>query len=169
MVHKFIPAVFGEQFKDFDKFFIGFDETFDKFQSMHDELTKNIPNYPPFNIRKNDDNHYTIELAVAGFAENEIDITIDGGKLIVKGNVQNADAEDNFLFKGIANRAFTRSWAIGDQFEVKNAELFNGMLKIALDKFVPEQAKAKKVPIKTKSSKVVQATEEKYDELTNGH
>jgi len=168
MVHKFIPSVFGDHFKDFDKVFVGFDETFDKFQSMHDELTKNVPNYPPFNVRKNG-NTYTIELAVAGFAQNEIDITIDGGKLIVKGNVESKEPEDNFLFKGISNRAFTRAWAIGDQYEVKDAELFNGMLKIALDRFIPEEKKAKKVPIKTKSTGTVKSTEEQYDELTNGH
>jgi len=149
---QFTPSFFSQDiFKDFDKFFVGFDEQFEKMQTLHDDLTKNIPNYPPFNIRKNG-NTYTIEVAVAGFAEHEIDITIDGGKLIVKGNVESKEAEDNLLFKGISNRAFTRAWAIGDQYEVKDAELFNGMLKIALDKLVPEVPKAKKVPVKTGSS-----------------
>lgn len=150
---QFTPSFFSQDiFKDFDKFFVGFDEQFEKMQTLHDDLTKNIPNYPPFNIRKNG-NTYTIEVAVAGFAEHEIDITIDGGKLIVKGNVESKEAEDTLLFKGISNRAFTRAWAIGDQYEVKNAELFNGMLKIALDKLIPEEKKAKKVPVKTGSSK----------------
>jgi molecular chaperone IbpA len=149
-------ALFGPGFKDFDKFFVGFEESTQQMQKLHDELTKNIPNYPPYNIRKNDENSYTIELAVAGFGESEIDITIDGGKLIVKGNVDaTSDAvEDNFLFKGIANRAFTRAFAIDDHIEVKNAELFNGMLKIALERMIPEESKPKKVPVKTaKSSK----------------
>ena len=57
------------------------------------------------------------------------------------------------MFKGIANRAFTRAWAIGDQYEVKDAELFNGVLKIALDQLIPETQKAKKVPVKTKGQK----------------
>ena len=149
---QFTPAFFSQDlFKDFDKFFVGFDEQFEKMQTLHDDLTKNIPNYPPFNIRKNG-NTYTIEVAVAGFAEHEIDITIDGGKLIVKGNVESKEAEDTLLFKGISNRAFTRAWAIGDQYEVKDAELFNGMLKIALDKLVPQEKKPKKVPVKTGSS-----------------
>jgi molecular chaperone IbpA len=121
-------------------------------QALHDDLTKNIPNYPPFNVRKNG-NTYTIELAVAGFAQNEIDITIDGGKLIVKGNSESVEPDDNFVFKGIANRAFTRAWAIGDSYEVKDAELFNGILKIALDKLVPEEQKAKKVPVKAGKGK----------------
>jgi molecular chaperone IbpA len=148
-------ALFGPGFKDFDKFFVGFEESAAHLQKLHDDLTKNIPNYPPYNIRKNGDNNYTIELAVAGFGESEIDITIDGGKLIVKGNVDTAtDAlEDNFLFKGIATRAFTRAFAIDDHIEVKNAELFNGMLKIALERMIPEASKPKKVPVKTAGKK----------------
>ena len=148
-------ALFGPGFKDFDKFFVGFEDSAKQLQTLHEELTKNIPNYPPYNIRKNDENSYTIELAVAGFGESEIDITIDGGKLIVRGNVEAATAEqeDNFLFKGIATRAFTRAFAIDDHIEVKNAELFNGMLKIALERLVPEQAKPKKVPVKTSKGK----------------
>jgi len=162
MVRQFIPTIFGEHFKDFDKVFVGFDEQFSKMQALHDDLTKNIPNYPPFNVRKNG-NTYTIEIAVAGFAQNEIDITIDGGKLIVKGNSESKDPEDtDYLFKGIGMRAFTRAWAIGDQYEVKDAELFNGVLKIALDQLIPEQQKAKKVPVKTKGQKQL-LQEDAYD------
>jgi molecular chaperone IbpA len=155
MTKSFVPAFFSQDiFKDFDKVFVGFDDQFKRLQTMHDDLTKDIPNYPPFNVRK-DGNTYTIEIAVAGFATNEIDVTIDGGKLIVKGNAQSADADEaaDYLFKGIATRAFTRAWAIGDSYEVKDAELFNGILKIALDKLVPEEQKAKKVPVKSKSEK----------------
>jgi molecular chaperone IbpA len=157
-------ALFGPGFKDFDKFFVGFEDSAKQLQTLHDDLTKNIPNYPPYNIRKNDENSYTIELAVAGFGESEIDITIDGGKLIVKGNVDAAtDAiEDNFLFKGIATRAFTRAFAIDDHIEVKNAELFNGMLKIALERLVPEEKKPKKVPVRTAGKKEF-LQEDSYD------
>jgi molecular chaperone IbpA len=157
MVNKtFIPAFFSQDnLKDFDKFFVGFEDTAKQMQTLHADLTKNIPNYPPYNIRKNGDNSYTIELAVAGFGESEIDITIDGGKLVVKGNVDaTTDAqEDNFLFKGIATRAFTRAFAIDDHIEVKDAELFNGMLKIALERLVPEESKPKKVPVKARGGK----------------
>jgi molecular chaperone IbpA len=157
-------ALFGPGFKDFDKFFVGFEDHAKQLQSLHADLTKNIPNYPPYNIRKNDENSYTIEIAVAGFGQNEIDIEIDGGKLIVKGNVDaSLDAlEDNFLFKGIATRAFTRAFAIDDHIEVKNAEIFNGMLKIALERLVPEEAKPKKVPVKTRAGKQF-LREDEYD------
>ncbi len=160
---KFYPAIFNEQFKDFDKFFVGFEPQMAQMQKLHNDLTKNIPNYPPYNIRKNGENTYTIELAVAGFGESEIDITIDGGKLIVKGNVDAAtDAlEDNFLFKGIATRAFTRAFAIDDQIEVKDAELFNGMLKIALERMIPEEKQPKKVPVKTTGKKTLLQEEQK--------
>jgi molecular chaperone IbpA len=155
MNKQFVPSFFSQDlFKDFDKVFVGFEDQFKRMQVLHDDLTKDIPNYPPFNVRK-DGNTYTIEIAVAGFATNEIDVTIDGGKLVVKGNTQSVDSTENtdYLFKGIANRAFTRAWAIGDSYEVKDAELFNGILKIALDKLVPAEAKPKKVPVKSKSEK----------------
>jgi molecular chaperone IbpA len=161
------PMLFGPGFKDFDKFFVGFEDSAKQLQTLHADLTKNIPNYPPYNIRKNDENKYTIEIAVAGFGQNEIDIEIDGGKLIVKGNIDaSLDAmEDTFLFKGIATRAFTRAFAIDDYIEVKNAELFNGMLKIALERMVPEEKKPKKVPVKTKGVKQF-LQEDEYDKTS---
>lgn len=156
MNNKFIPSFFSQDaFKDFDKFFVGFDDQLSRMQKLHDDITKNIPNYPPYNIKKIDDTHYTIEMAVAGFGQNEIDIEIDGGKLIVKGNVSSAEDDSNFLFKGIAARAFTRTFALNDQVEVKDAELFNGMLKIALERLIPEEKKPKKVAVKSRGDKTL--------------
>ena len=164
MGNNFIPTFWGT--KDLDKFFVGFDEQFAHLQKLHDDVTKNIPNYPPYNIRKNGENSYTIEIAVAGFAETEIDIEIDGGKLVVKGNVDAATEalEDNFLFKGIATRAFTRAFAIDESIEVKDAELFNGMLKIALERLIPEAQKPKKVPVKSKGQKQTLNEVDSYDQ-----
>jgi molecular chaperone IbpA len=157
MNHKtFVPAFFSQDaFKDFDKFFVGFDDQLVKLQKLHDDVTKNIPNYPPYNIRKVDETHYVIEMAVAGFGQSDIEIEIDGGKLVVKGNVDTSteDSSNNYLFKGIAARAFTRSFALNDQVEVKDAELFNGMLKIALEKLIPEEKKPKKVAVKSRTEK----------------
>ena len=146
---------FGPVFKDFDKYFVGFEEQHAHMQRLHADVTKNIPGYPPYNIKKTGDNSYSIELAVAGFAQSEIDIEIDGGKLIIKGNSASKEdeREENYLFKGIANRGFTRAFAIDDQIEVKDAELFNGMLKIVLERLIPEETKPKKVLVKSKGSK----------------
>lgn len=148
-----LPSIFGNV-KDFDKFFVGFDDQFNKLAKLHDDLTKNIPNYPPYNIRKTGENLYTIELAVAGFGQSEIDIELDGDKLIIRGETSTSEDEDNnFLFKGIANRAFTRAFAIDDQMEVKNAELLNGMLKVVLERIIPEHKKPKKIEVRSANAK----------------
>lgn len=141
------------QFKDFERFFIGFDDKFSQLAKLHDDLTKNIPNYPPYNIKKVDDNHYTIEIAVAGFGQQDIDIEMNDGKLVVRGSIGAEAEEENFLFKGIANRAFTRTFALNDEIEVKDAEMFNGMLKIALERLIPEHKQPKKIPVKSKAKK----------------
>ena len=136
-----LPAVF----KDFDKFFVGYEDTYSKLTKLHDDITKNIPNYPPYNIRKVEDNKYVIELAVAGFSTSDVEITFEDNKLIVSGKTH--DDADNFLFKGIANRAFTRTFALDDQIVIDNAEMVNGMLKIALDRIIPEHKKPRKIEI----------------------
>ena len=140
---------FGPGFKDFEKIFVGYDDQFNKMAKMHDDLTKNIPNYPPYNIKKTSDNTYVIELAVAGFAKQDIEIELVDGKMLIKGNVNSddADTKEAFLFKGIANRAFTRSFALDDHIEVNNAEMINGMLKVFLERIIPEHKKPKKVDI----------------------
>lgn len=143
---------FGPGFKDFDKYFVGFDGQLDKLSKLHDDLTKNIPNYPPYNIKKTGDNTYVIELAVAGFGTQDVEIELAEGKLIVKGNVKD-NTNDNFVFKGIANRAFTRAFALDDQIEVHDAEMLNGMLRIFLERMIPDHKKPKKIEVKTKSSK----------------
>jgi molecular chaperone IbpA len=139
--------------KDIDKFFVGFDEQFNKMAKLHDEVTKNIPNYPPYNIKKVDDNKYTIELAVAGFAKQDIELEFVDNKLIVTGKASDDSENESFLWKGIANRAFTRTFVLDDQVEIQNAEMLNGMLKIFLERIIPEHKKPKKIEINEKPSK----------------
>ena len=159
MTHTPIPAIFGGAgLKDFDKFFVGFDEQFNRLAKIHDDVTKNIPNYPPYNIRKTGDNTYVIEIAVAGFGKQEIDITFEDNKLIVAGNTK--DDGDNFLFRGIANRAFTRTFALDDQIEIQDAALINGMLKIALERIIPEHKKPKKIEVKDAESKTKKSSKQ---------
>ena len=141
-------SVFGPGFKDFDKFFVGFDDQINRMAKMHDDLTKNIPNYPPYNIKKTGDNTYVIELAVAGFAKQDIEIELADGKMLIKGNTQSQEEEENFLFKGIAGRNFIRTFALDDQIEVKDAAMLNGMLKIFLERIIPEHKKPKKIEVK---------------------
>jgi len=134
-------------FKDVDRFFVGFDDTYNRMIKFHDDLTKNIPNYPPYNIRKLEENRYLIEVAIAGFSKSDIEITFEDNKLIINGKSKE-DNTDAFLFKGIANRAFTRTFLLDDNIEIKDADMMNGMLKIFLEKFIPEHKKPKKIEVK---------------------
>lgn len=130
-----------------DKFFVGFDDQFNRMAKLHDDFTKNIPNYPPYNIKKTGDNNYVIELAVAGFAKQDIEIEFADDKLIIKGNTKDDESSD-FLFKGIAARNFTRTFVLDDQIEIKDAAMLNGMLKIALERIIPDHKKPKKIEVK---------------------
>lgn len=150
----FVPSFFSQDtFKDFDKFFVGFDDQFNRLAKIHDDLTKNIPNYPPYNIKKVDDNKYVIEMAVAGFSKSEIEVEFADDKLIVRGNAKEDEPTD-YLFKGIAARNFTRTFALNDQIEIKGAGLVNGMLKIALERIIPEHKKPKKIDVTDEPSTV---------------
>ena len=136
-----------------DRWFLGADKVLKQLSSAHDQFAKNIPGYPPYNIVKVDDNKYQIELAVAGFGKSEIEIELANNTLVVKGGVTNnvpATEEDNastYLWKGISDKAFTRSFTLADTVEVKNAEYINGMLKIFLENIIPESKKPRKVDI----------------------
>ena len=144
------PYPFANLGKDFDKLFVGFDDQFNKLSKMHDDLTKHIPNYPPYNIKKLDENKYVIEMAVAGFSKQNIEITTEGGVLTVTGSTSD-DGEGDFLFKGIAERPFTRKFTLADTVEIKDAHLLNGMLKVFLENIIPESKKPKKINIQDKA------------------
>ena len=138
--------VFGPEFKDFDRYFVGFDEQWNRMVKMHQDVAKNIPNYPPYNIKKVDEDHYVVEVAVAGFARSEIDIILEENKLTIKGASKD-DASEDYLFKGIGMRDFTRTFMLNDHIEVRGADLVNGMLKVFLEHIIPESKKPKKIEI----------------------
>ena len=126
------------------KQFIGFDALIDRFREANDLLAK-APNYPPYNIKKIDDEHFVIEMAVAGFGKANLDIELKDDTLTITGS-HDAD-EGAYIYQGIANRAFTRKFTLADTVVVKNAELVNGLLKVALEHYVPEEKKSKKIDI----------------------
>jgi molecular chaperone IbpA len=141
---------FFSQFQKFDPFTIGYTDVFKELESMSKQIAK--ATYPPYNIKQVKDNKFVIEMAVAGFAQSDIEITLEGNKLVVKGNTQDEDAPDSFLFKGIANRNFTREFKLADKVEIENAELVNGMLKIGLQNMVKVQDAIKKIPLVSKDA-----------------
>ena len=134
-------------FKRFDPFTIGFTDVFEELEKMSKQVQK-ATTYPPYNIKRIDDNNYVIELAVAGFAKSDVEVTLEGNKLVVKGVANDEEAPENYLFKGIANRGFTREFTLADKVEIENAELINGMLKIGLANMVKVQDAVKKIAVK---------------------
>lgn len=140
---------FGPGFKDFEKFFVGFDDHINHLNELANAVTRNSTGYPPYNITKTGELSYAIQLAVAGFEEKDIEIEYAENKLTVKGNIlANSEAQE-IIHQGIANRDFTRTFALNEDVEVRGAELRNGLLTIALERIVPEHKKPKKISIDT--------------------
>ena len=129
-----------------DPFFIGFDRALDTWS--HAQTVSSATNYPPYNVIKVDEDNFVVELAVAGFAKTDIDLSTADGKLTVKGELTTEDNDSKFIHRGIAARKFTREWALGEYMEVKAAELKDGMLKIDIVRILPEEKKPKTIKIK---------------------
>ena len=131
---------------------IGFDNIFKNLEAAQRTITKMAAHYPPYNIKKVDDNKYVIELAVAGFGKHDIDLELQEGTLTIKGSttldtLTKDGVDTTYLYKGIADRAFTRQFSLADTIEIKNAELINGMLKVWLENIIPEAKKPRKIPV----------------------
>jgi molecular chaperone IbpA len=135
--------------------FVGLDRVYDQMLKHSEELGKTVPNFPPYNIRKVDEDKYTVEIAVAGFSKSDIEIEIDGDTLKITGSSK--DDADNLLYKGIANRGFTRTFNLADTIEVQDASLVNGMLKVFLENIIPENKKPRKMDIKEEQDGTDQA------------
>ena len=137
-------------FNSLRPFSIGFDDMFDQFESMlgNGGLVQN--NYPPYNIRKVGNEKYAIELAIAGFNKNDVEIEYEDKLLTVKTKkVQKTVEKDSneMIHRGISQRSFSRSFTIADDVEVKRADLKDGLLTISCEKIIPEQKKKKLIPI----------------------
>jgi molecular chaperone IbpA len=127
-----------------DPFFIGFNRELGRLNTAH---KTNSQTYPPYDLLKLDEDTYRISLAIAGFSRENIDISVDNGTLIIKGEiVEVIDAE--VVHKGIAGRKFVRSFALGEYMEVTGAEMKDGMLHINVDRLIPEDKKPKTIDIK---------------------
>ena len=114
----------------------------------NDHFFSNAGNYPPYNIVKTGDYTYDIELALAGFGKKDIDVQYADGTLTIK-SIKDANEEDKdgLLHKGISKRQFSRSFTIADDVEVKGAELKDGLLKVALEKIIPDNKKPRTIKI----------------------
>lgn len=125
-----------------DPFFIGFDGLVNRLASAH----SNTSGFPPYNVRKVDEDTFIVELAVAGYNKESLDITEHDGTLEIKGE-RPEDAEE-YVHKGIAGRKFTRSFALGEYVHVDSADLKDGMLYVTVKRDLPEEKKPKSISIK---------------------
>ena len=123
---------------------IGFDRLFDLLENS--SLGQGSENYPPFDLIKVDENHYRINLAVAGFSRDEIDITAQQNQLIVTGRRSDDDGID-YIHRGIANRQFERKFGLADFIKVAEADLKDGLLSVDLIREIPEAMRPRKVAI----------------------
>ena len=140
-------------FNSLRPFSIGFDDMFDQFESLlgNGGLSAQS-NYPPYNIRKAAKDKYAIELAVAGFNKNDVEVEYEDNLLTVKtkkvDKTVEEDKDGEIIHRGISQRSFSRSFTIANDVKVNGAELKDGLLLIGCEKIVPEQKKRKLIPIK---------------------
>ena len=135
---------------------VGFDDMFDHFEHMMDDsfFRGSVQNFPPYNIVKTGENTYDVELALAGFGKDDIEVEYKENQLTVKSkpnkdDVEEVDKYDNgVLHRGISKRFFSKSFTIANDVEVKGAELKDGLLKVSLERIIPEHKKAKTIDIK---------------------
>ena len=132
---------------------VGFDRLFDMLESS--SLANGGENYPPFDLIRTGENQYRIELAVAGFKPDEIDITAQQNVLLVSGRKKEESEEksSDYIYRGIATRSFERRFALADHVQVKDADMKDGLLSIELVREIPEAMKPRKIQIGGSSEK----------------
>ena len=132
---------------------VGFDQIFDSFaKTFDDDFFNTSSNYPAYDIVKTGVNKYDVEVALAGFSKKDISVSIDDGMLSIESvrnqKTKEKDENGNVIHKGIAKRYFKKSFSIADNCEVKGAELKDGLLKVSLERIIPETQKPKVIEIK---------------------
>ena len=131
--------------RDFSPYFrstVGFDQLFNRLE----QAVEAGNGYPPFNIERSDETHYRISVAVAGFAEKDINVEVRDGVLTVVGKREEAD-KASYLHQGIAGRAFERRFQLAEHVEVRAAKLENGLLHVDLERVIPEEKKPRRITI----------------------
>ena len=147
------PLNFGDLEKALG-FSVGFESMFDRLLGDFPTVSNSQQSYPPYNIRKDGDSKYFIEMAVAGLSEEDLEVELKEGTLSVRSK-QSTEDENNYVHRGIAKRSFERSWTLSDDIVVKGCDLINGMLTVELEKIIPEEKRARLIPIGNKKLKSI--------------
>ena len=142
-----MPMNFGDMEKALG-FTVGFDSMFDRLFGALDRPNASHQGYPPYNIRKDGETKYFIEMAVAGFSEEDLEVELKEGILSVQSkHDENQKDETTYVHRGIAKRTFERNFTLSDDVIVKGCELVNGLLTVELEKVIPEEKKSRLIPI----------------------
>jgi len=151
-------------FAPFRRSTVGFDQLFDLLESS--AMGPAQENYPPFDLVRVDDNHFRINIAVAGFKRDEIDITALQNVLIVSGKKTEDEGEgEGYIHRGIANRSFERRFGLADHVKVKTADLKDGLLSLDLVREIPEEMKPRKIQIGGEGADQTQTIEAKAEKV----
>jgi len=140
-------------FNSLRPFSIGFDDMFDQFESMlgNGHLTMQS-NYPPYNIRKTGKDNYAIEVALAGFSKDDVEVEFEDNLLTVRtkqvSKLEENNSGEEMIHKGISQRQFARSFTIADDVKINSAQLKDGLLIISCERIIPEHKKRKLIEIK---------------------
>ncbi len=137
-------------FPNLESWAVGFDRPMRLLDEMSNALMGRNTSFPPYNIKQVGDDRYQIEMAVAGFSKKELKIELANNQLTVEGSQESSadSAEDNYLYKGIAARQFRQSFALEDHVKVLGSELKDGVLKIDLERQIPEEKKPRSIEIR---------------------
>ena len=135
-----------DNFNKLTPYAVGFDRVFDTLNRYVDNNIQST-GFPPYNIRKEGDYNYVIEMALAGFGKKDIEVEVTDGTLSIRSVKENVDDDSN-LYRGIAYRKFERKFTIADDVMVNDAKLENGMLSIALERIVPDEKKPRLITVK---------------------
>ena len=135
-----------DNFNQFTPYAVGFDRVFNDLQNYMENNTQSS-GFPPYNIRKEGEYNFTIEMALAGFGKKDIEVEVADNTLTIKSVKENEDDTDQ-LYRGISYRKFNRKFTLADDIVVNDAKLENGMLLIDLERVVPEAKKPRVITIK---------------------
>ena len=136
-------------FPDLKSWSVGFEREWEMLEELQDSFSRGLPAYPPYNIKKIGENEYEIEIAVAGFNKQDLEVEISDRQIVIEGNkgFKNDSSNVDYIYKGIASRHFRQSFALADHLEVTSAEFKDGMLHIILKGEAIARSKSHKIAI----------------------
>ena len=143
------PSI-AEYFPNVEAWSVGFDREWRLLDQLQNNLMGGTSSYPPYNIKQRSEDRYQIEMAVAGFSRNELQVELNNNQLTIEGSkvIEEGDSDSSYIYRGIAARQFRQTFALADHVKVVESELKEGILSIGLERQLPEEKKPRLIEIK---------------------